>query len=279
MPFTVWVGDVEIPGDSIPFGITKDGVLGWYDLPALKTEFEGRVGGHGAYPVVKPWYAARVVTINVGARFRSRGEYVEMWERLNAMHSTVQRVRVQDENSDTFITGVVETQFPVGWTWDKQHAAITVTAPDPLRYSMVEQHMYLQSWAASVGGFEYSVAYPVDYHGGEVSGLSGIVTNRGNADTAPVITMHGNLQQGFILQDDRGRALEYHGEVLNGSPVVLDCARHTMLVSGVNRAWQLTRREWFTLPAHSSLSISLILREEVAPGQAWAEVSTRDAWL
>ena len=275
-----FIGDVEIGRGENGIYLSKDGVEGWYDTPGLKTDFEERVGAHGAYPA-RPLYSARTVTVRGHTVFDfDRPSHVAAWESLNAMYRSPQRVRYVDKD-DTFITGVVETKFQPEKFDMWSDFEVEVTAADPFRYSMTRQEATLMAGARR-GAFDYPVDYPIDYASSDsTASPTGTVLNRGNEVGYPVVTVTTTvpLPGGFLLQDGAGRSIRVAAPVLPGSPVTVDCKRRAVLVGGVNVSWALVERQWFEVPAGGSATVTFQPDADLPVGQAWATLTFRDTWI
>lgn len=280
----LWLGDIEFGQETPSQGgliVIDEGIDGWYDLPGVKTKLEDRLGRDGAYRVRDEaiTYSARTVVIHAAFVGDTR-EYAvkDVFTRLNRLNRRVVRVRL-DDIDDTYIDGYLEIEYGPRWR-TSDIFQITVTAADPVRYAWERQSQTLTAGVRR-GAATYEVTYPIVYEGADTDlNSTGAVVNRGNIGSAPVITVHGRLSGGFTLIDGTGRAIVYRGEVFPAAPVVVDCVAKTVMVAGVSQTWALTRREWFEVPPNGgSLSVSFQPAQDVTVGEAWAEVSFRDAWI
>ena len=263
-------------GDEGPAFVTPEGITGFYDLPGLKTEFAPRVGTHGAVPAPAE-YSARTVTIVGSDDYEARPEQVALWERINAMREG--RLRVVDVGRDSFVDGVLETEYPTGWTFDPHRFVLRIVAADPRRYSWDEQHVILTPGARS-GALTYPISYPIDYtDGDDLASPTGTVENAGNIASHPVIVVRGAHRGGFTLLDSQGRTISTTATLYAGNRVEVDCARRMLLIDGVNQSRLLDRREWFEIPAGGRLSITYQPAGETPAGTAWAELHARSAWI
>lgn len=270
----ITLGDVSADGRDDPVYIVRDGIRGFYDLPALKSDFVARPGANGAWPT-RPEYSARTVTLTLNHEEFTRADQLALHARLNSYHDQAQRLRVEDAGQDSFVTGVVETVFP-SWVWDRVFQVV-VTCADPHRYSTVEQSVTLAAGSRR-GAFEYPVVYPVRY-GAQGGDSAGSVSNRGNATAFPVIEVAGNLPGGFTLTDSRGRSIRFSEAVYAGTPVRVDCRNRVVTRLGVNVSTHLTARQWFDVAPGGDLTVSFEPASDVPEGQAWAEISIRDTWI
>jgi hypothetical protein len=273
----VWIGGIEIGGGADPNDdviVTDGGISGWYDLPGVKTSLAAGGGAAGSSRPRGVVYSPRTATFNLAHLGDTRESAIEVYNRFNTLGHSLVEVRVDDVD-DTSVEGWIETSF--GSRWESTGLfTVTVTAPDPTRYSTEAQNVTVLAGARR-GGIDYPIDYPIDY--GSDDGAIAIATNRGTTTSWPVIEVQGTLPGGFMLEDGAGRVIDYTGDVWPGAPVTVDCRHRTIMVGGVPRTELATRRAWFDIPAGGSLTVSLHPRTDTPVGQTFATLIARDAYI
>lgn len=262
--------------------VASAGVENWYSSPASETEFTSRRDAPGAYRAAKHKLGAKTVVLHVHMLGWTRAENLALYDAINSVVQEPHYFRVSDDDHDTYVKDAyVTTALPATFIDKGGTAVITLQINNPIRYTWRGQTVMLTA-GARVGGFDYDVEYPIDYNDDAGNGVSqsGSVVNLGTYSTAPVIVVQGNLPGGFTLLGSGGKAIEYPQTVFPSAPVTIDCDNRVAICNGVNVSRNLTRREWFDLPARGgSMTVTLVARDDVPVGQAWAELTARSAWI
>lgn len=235
-------------------------VEGWGDLPALDVGDVNRPTGHGAWP--GPRYAqGRTITADVrvvapddtGAAIRDLIDQTGLsgpddeepltaflWGRELVCHARLARRAVTADLG--YAVGV--TTVPLQWQ-----------ASDPRLYDPGEA-------AASTGlpsppaGFSYNITYNISYGTAGSTG-NAVITNAGNADTQPLITITGDCVTPAVTHVASGRVLEFDVALTSGDVLAVDCRAGTAVLNSVaSRLTTLTARSSllrsFTLPPGSN---------------------------
>lgn len=276
----VEIGGVRIGTDvDANMVVASAGVENWYSTPAAKTEFVERNGATGSYETQEQLFSSKTVVMYFHVLGENRLEIVNLYNFFNRLAAEPSKLRVSDDGHDTFVEkAYLTTAMPATFLDKGGTVVVTAQIPNPVRYSQVEQRVQLNASARS-GAFEYDVEYPIDYGNDDGPSASGSVANAGTFDTAPVVTVEGRISGGFTLLGPNGRVIVYRGEVYPGTPVIVDCKRRVVLVNGQNVTPRLTRREWFSIPAGGSVTVTLTTEQDLATGQAWATLAARDAYI
>src|SRR5438067_59827 len=163
---------------------------------------------------------------------------------------------VTDESGVTYTASVSID----GQILTKAQSATSVTfslqlfAPDPRRFGP-SHTATVQQGTTATGGVAYPVTYPVAYGTPGTTG-STQVTNNGTAYSDLVFTLNGPLKNPVIRHSTTGHQISYTGTIPSGAYVTIDTASGSCLYNGTQnyRAF-LAPNMWFTLPAHSSITV------------------------
>lgn len=133
--------------------------------------------------------------------------------------------------------------------------SLQLFAPDPRRFGPAHTATVQQGTSAT-GGVMYPVTYPVAYGTPGTTG-STQVTNNGTAYSDLVFTLNGPLKNPVIRNSTTGDQISYTGTIPSGAYVTIDTASGSCLYNGTQnyRAF-LAPNMWFTLPAHSSITVA-----------------------
>lgn len=125
--------------------------------------------------------------------------------------------------------------------------ALTVTAPDPVRYS-VGEHRLRTGPPRRGEGLRFPLSFPLRI--GEPSGGQLRPTNAGTVPTAPVWEITGPVEQPAIEQVGTGEQLAFDLTLTEEERLVVDVARRTVLLGGraSRRSAMRPGSRWFPLP-------------------------------
>lgn len=269
--------------DEVGLFMAEDGVEGWYGSPDLKTSLTEMSTGDGSHDVLASniLYASRVITLRFVVNGRDRDDVVRLVDSVGRCHHKLVRFRFVDDGMDTFVTGMCNTTIPGSYGQDGwlEDCSLTVTCPDPCRYSW-DSHV-VQLFPLNTGsglGLEYTgespvLAYPLSY-GGDVDVVQNVatLTNMGSSVMYPVITVNGGFDYG-VRVDCAGGSLQYT-QPIGGVPLVLDSRTRTASMGGADVTRHLSSRGFPAVPAHSSVTVSL-----QASGTGWVTVESRDTYV
>lgn len=250
----------------------------WYGLTDDKVDVQERVAAHGAFPERRSWRQSRAITLGVTYMASDRADLIRAIDAVSAVGAEGPvTMTVEDELATTSrLVTVRHVDVPPDRAMLDIEIQVDLLARDPRRYSTVVQEIVLTGGASS-GALTYPITYPIHYRGAGTDSPSGQVTNAGTGTAYPVITVQGEIPGGFRLIDSAGRSIVYEMDVLAASPVTVDCGRRVVTVGGVNHTWALSRREWFEVPPHGSLTISYVPAQLAGP--SYATVALRDTWM
>ena len=260
-------------------GLFAESLKGWYGTPKAKVEVTERASGDGAHfvPDEAVLYASRVVTIGLAAYGNGRPDVVDAMDALGVMAHHIVEVTVEDGGEVTTAYGYLSSEFDDEPSVDLHRGTATIVCADPRRYG-VERSSVIVPFAGATGGLQYDadadyILLPITFAGGSAASNATTVTNGGNSEAFPVITVEGDLPSGITLTGDWGQ-LVYASPIGIGAPLVLDSLTRTATVLGVDVTRALTARDFPTVPAQGSATIAAN-----ADGTGTATINIRDTYI
>lgn len=261
-------GSVDLYGPDAWSGlvVTSDGITGWDSAPDAKVTSTERQTGNGAHDIRESeiLYQSRVVTIGIGAFGRTRDETLAAMKSLSAAQERLVTMRVVDALTDTYCE--------LGYThvtWDPLYYAgactgtLTVTFPRPERLSTKSSTASMTPATGNGGGLVFAgsshvLQWPLSFGEGALrTGNVCTLTNSGTIPADVIITASGDMPQGLAITSvSTGKQLAY-GLGVTWQPVVLDSRTRTASVAGVDVSRGLTSRDFPTVPAGGSITLSL----------------------
>lgn len=162
-------------------------------------------------------------------------------------------------------------------TWQKEFQ-IGMVAADPRIYSnALNQDGALASGIAVPGGRSYSRAYPDVYGGGNILGQV-LVTNAGNTDSYPIISIAGPGTNPSVLNYTLNKRITLLTTLSSTDVAIIDTLNRTVTISGhpsystvdfLNSAW------WPLAPGVNDLRLSF----STYASPASFTVTWRNAWM
>lgn len=153
-------------------------VTGWRESPPIKGDHDERHDGHGALPTQR-FYGARTVTIDgvvLGRDAAQREQALEVVRRAGESRSLT-RLTIKDFVGTAYANvvgaGMIPDEVKVSQSFTRY--SLVVTAPDPFKYG---------DWQD-----------PVE----SVNGTDVRVFHRGNADSAPLVSVTGSAPNGYEI--------------------------------------------------------------------------------
>lgn len=141
---------------------------------------------------------------------------------------------------------------------------IPLEANDPRYLDSVLQTVSTSVAAPSTSGLDWSTTGGLDWSTG--GGLNwgtpsstGVMalTNAGNADAFPSISIAGPMISPSIMDPATGRSVAYSGAIASGQTLVIDMSPFSrkVAIDGVDRFAALSSAQWITVPPGASRSI------------------------
>lgn len=260
-------------------GLFAEKIKGWYGTPKAKVEVTERASGDGAHSVPDEavLYASRVVTIDLAAYGNSRPDVVDGMDALGVMAHRIVEVTVEDGGEVTTAYGYLSSEFDDEPSVDLHRGTVTIVCVDPRRYG-VERSSVIVPFAGATGGLQYDanadyILLPITFAGSSAASNATTVTNGGNSEAFPVITVEGDLPSGITLTGDWGQ-LVYASPIGIGAPLVLDSLTRTATVLGVDVTRALARRDFPVVEPGGTVTISAL-----AEGTGTVTATVRDTYI
>ena len=261
-------GSVDLHGPDAWSGlvVTSDGITGWDSAPDAKVTSTERQTGNGAHDIRANdiHYQSRVVTIGVGAFGRTRDETLAAMRSLSAADGRLVTMRVVDASSDTYCEGgYTHVAWDAAWYEGVATGTLTATFVRPERLSTTPSTGTLVPSTGTGGGLVFAGAnhvlqWPLSFGAGAIrTGNVCTIHNDGTIAADVLITASGDMPQGLAITDvSTGRQLAY-GWGVTWQPVTFDSRTRTASVAGVDVSRGLTSRDFPTVPAGGSVTLSL----------------------
>ena len=164
-------------------------------------------------------------------------------------------IRTTDEHdllvygSSTLVRARVRRRV-VDYFADRQQRTATIhlafEATDPRKYSAT-LHQQSTGLGTATGGLVFPATFPATFGSGSAGGQVS-VTNLGNTDTPPTMTIVGPVDNPIIDHVELGRSLQFTLSLITGDTLVLDADARTATLNGTaNREQNLSLPQWFFL--------------------------------
>lgn len=267
--------------DSTPWYVLTSGrIVGWWDTPMLKTDVTERGAGDGAFPVPAQsvFYSTRTVTMSVGLIAASRDGIQRLMDGLLRMAHRIVRMTVYDDAVATYVDGFCTVEHGTYISDEAQTARVTLTCPDPRRYSVAVSRGILTPTATGGLGLQFNDTTgvigtnPIAFLG-DGSSSACTIYNNGTSVAYPVITA-SMLSAGMtVTEPSTGRQVAY-SQPIGTAPLVLDSLSRTANVAGVDVTRHLTQRDFFAIEPDGSLTLAIN-----ASGSGAVTVECRDTYI
>lgn len=259
------------------FVLDPTAISGWDDGVSIRRNSVERPTTWGDF-TENGRMASRVVTLTGTAVSNTPRQLIEM---RNTFTGILNNGGYKEMSvGDSFGTRYLSVGLEGTPTWLRQSDTvaswqITLYAPDPRILGGVNRFT-LGDGARSEGGLKYRLTYPLNYGTPETVTVK-VAKNAGNADAWPVFTVTGDFYKGFTISNGINKKVTFPGMVTAQAPVEIDMARGTATQHGVDKTILMTNRQWFSIPAESSI------RPIFEPGQngsaGWCDIIYRDTWI
>ena len=270
------------------FVFDPDAIVGMDDTPEIRRDTVDRPWSHGTF-FDRGFYASRLVTMSGHALAKTPQELYKMRDTLVHLFRTgeTQWVSFYSENG----TGVRHIRAALGGriTWTQMTDTYAqwrfdLYAADPRAYSNM-RYSTIYPVEATGAGIHYPLlnstdtsVYIVDYNLDHRSiPTNAVLNNEGNEEAWPVFKVYGSFATGFSIRSS-GKIITYTGGTSRNTPVVIDTFAGTATYGTGDRSYNLTRRDWMSIPAYGSTSLSYhpnLVNDE----STWVDVEWRSTWI
>jgi hypothetical protein len=170
------------------------------------------------------------------------------------------------------------TVLPGGYTMKFQ---IPLEANDPRYLDSTLQTVSASVAAPSTSGLDWATGGGLNWVPGLDWGVptsTGVmaVTNAGNADAFPLVSIAGPMISPSITDPATGRSVAYNGSINTGQTLIIDMSPFTrrVTVDGIDRSASLSSAQWITVPSGATRSLVF-----GGSGIGQATVTMRSAYL
>lgn len=275
----------EGSGDLDCLCIAKGGIEGWWSTPTAKVNVIARGQGDGGHDVSEDdiSYASRIVTLHWNANASSRDMLTDLTNSVRRLVHRQVRMRVVDEDSDTYCSGgyLTLTQQPDYRRGSVADSTLTIVFERPERLSTAAQRCQLlpsiesERVGLSYGPAARGLAYPLSYGTAAVDARNVCtLVNNGSSRAYPVFTVQGPWPDGVQLTfPGLDMSLDY-SQAVGSVPLVLDSRSRTASIGGLDVSRNLRQRGFPTVPPGGSLAVNL-----QSVGDGYVTVECRDTYM
>lgn len=267
---------------STEFILDPTAIIGWYDGVSVRRENTVRPNSWGDFSE-KGRFSSRSISLSGTAVVPrtpapvSTADLHELRDRFMSIlnNGDYGEIEVIDSSGIKYATVGLDSAP----AWIVRHDTVAtwkldLYAPDPRIYGIQEELRIGDS--TPNGGLLYPLSYPLNYHTPNASVTSQVISNNGNTESWPQFKVTGVYPTGFTVTNNRNKKVVYTGLVTMESPVTIDMARGTAFQNGVDKTSLVSVRDWFSIPAKSSIRPSFTTQQD---GTGWCDVFFRDTWI
>lgn len=261
-----------------------DAIVGMDDTPEIRRDTTDRPWSHGNF-FDKGFYEARLVTVSGHALATSVKELHQMRDNLVHLFRTGETQWVSfTQGGDN---GVRHIRAALGGRISWKQITDTYAqwkfdlyAADPRMYSNLQRGQLHPAEAGGVGML-YPMEPVISYNRDSRTIPNNLpMKNVGNEEAWPVFKIYGPFSKGFSIKAG-SKTLTYTGACSSKVPVIIDNFAGTASYNGVDRSYLLTKRDWMSIPAFGSLSMTFLpnIATEVNEENTYVDVEWRSTWI
>lgn len=256
-----------------------DAVVGLEDVPSMRRGKSSRPYSHGSFPE-RGFSESRMITFTGHAFAKNASELHALRDRfawllnsgefLNFKFSFSGGNRSTVGSLDNGLSWVQQLDTYAKWKFE-------IICPDPRLYG-IWKYSQMGSSDLDRTGLSYDISYPLEYVRDLPKPVAPVLQNIGNSESWPVFTLNANTS-GFSIFG-AGNVIKFSGATRRGNPVTIDSFTGSATVSGVDRSYILTKREWFSVPPYSTLKPRLdIIASPDVEADIMMGIKHRDTWI
>lgn len=238
---------------------------GWVDLPSHRVGLEPRSGRHGSYPTqLLAEHRTVIAELLIGGLPDDFKAYVKELRRVTSNSENVDEqplVITWDGLTQQVMARCTRRSIPAEYSHYPLGRAIAVlewVASDPRQLELPNETTST-ALAASSGGLEFELEFPLDFGLGSVGGTM-TMSNDGNVDAWPIFHMIGPLTAPVIYDTNNGRSLKFKDSTIvpDGETWEIDTNARTVTLLGTatGRNNELLIRQWISIPPGESHDIT-----------------------
>ncbi len=272
---TVLIDGVAVNNSKRFLTRVKDGAGASVDINSYSR------GGRDGVALAKPFYKGMVISMewfiiadSASDLVTQRDEMARLFRlKVDRTISQTKRLGFTLANGVTKEIPVVFTQFKSDISPEDVHTArILITAQSELEYmyESIEQTLNVPIFAGS--GMPIPMPIPMDFSA-PLQDDDVTITNDGNAEYYPKITLHGSLDTFNLTNSTTGQTISYSGELDADDYLVLDFYNRTALLNGaINMLSEINGTWWWLAIGDNTIKLT------TGAGDGYAEVKYRDAY-
>lgn len=271
----ILVNGVEITSDKIHLVGFADGASAAIEHNTYSRG--GRDGVASGTPFYRGWVGSFQLHIvaDTFAELADLRDYVALVFALNPNKSKPQtkRLGIRLANGVTKEAPVVFQKFGGDISPDKSVSSIIqISAQSEQEFLTSPTKNKAEVRIQNLGGMAVPMGVPMSMAEG-ASDVVTTITNKGNAESYPVITVHGPLDGFDIINQTTDITMSYSDELEEEDVLVIDMYRHTAILNGAaNVLHKLTPNWWWLIPSDN------IVKLISSSGSGYAEIEWHAAY-
>jgi len=255
-------------------------IEGLEDVPSFRREKTARPISHGTF-AEKGRADARIISLS-GHAVAVNPTILHSLRSSLAQHLNTgefRQFKFDFSGGTRYATGSCDTGL--SWIQELDHYArwkFDIYCPDPRLYGAWNTQQ-LRSSDVYREGLEYNLTYPLNYSRNLQTPQRPTLVNKGNSEAFPRFEIDANTS-GFVVKNGSGKSIVYSATTTKGQRVIVDTFTGRATVSGVDRSYNLTTRDWFTIPPGGSIKPELDIQASPdIEADLHMEVKFRDTWI
>jgi len=231
----VAIGSFVADNDSASdFRVTAN-VKGWADAPEVRSGIASKAQQDGGWDA-SGYFDSRSVTVEGAVVQPTAADAADVADSLTALSLRSLHELVVDSDAVGPRSALVRVTQGAALEWVGDRAftyAITVTAPDPLKYGPPTFTSTTLAGSAGGTGLTYPLTYPLSY--GLAPGVTpgaATVPNAGTAAYWPRLRIDGPVPNPRVTLVETGDSIRYAGTLAAGQWLDIDCANRRVLLNG-----------------------------------------------
>jgi len=249
----VAIGDFVADNDSTDFRVTAK-VTGWTDAPEVRSGITSKAQADGGWDA-SGYYDSRAITVEGFVEQASAADASAVADSLTALSlRSLHELMVDSDAAGPRSALVRVTQgAALEWVGDRSFTyALTVTAPDPLKYGPPMFESTTLAGSAGGTGLTYPLTYPLDY--GLAPGVTPgavVIPNAGTAAYWPRLRIDGPVPNPRVTLVETGDTVRYGATLAAGQWLDIDCANRRVLLNGQVSVRHLVSSSgsWLAIPS------------------------------
>jgi hypothetical protein len=246
------IGNITISGDSISTGYVLGNTSG-FEMPELRIDVKDKGNYHGARLGSK-LYGRRIFTVNFTILGSSASDYETKRQNLiNALGimGGTYTMRINTRDGTQLKSEAIINSLDVPYSKGNVvmgDVRVELVAPNPFIKSYLSVSGTVYQWSG--GGFAIPFGIPLDMS--TQSDALKTITNNGNGNAYPVITIHGQIENPTVYNVTTGEDFSLTYNIGNGDYITIDTWNRTVVLNGTTNVKRYFSGDWLYLPSGDS---------------------------